>query len=182
MPSGVFDSTLLKHMWGTDELRAIFNDESRVQKWYDYEAALALSQAELGIIPQVAADEIAGKAKVGLRRSRSHRRRDPPHQAPAGAGAARPASDLRRRPRRIPALRPDHAGRARHRHDAADQSGACGVPARPASHRPRALPARRDVQGHADGGPHPRACRRCRSPSATSARSGSPRPGATISA
>jgi adenylosuccinate lyase len=66
MPSGVFDSTLLKHMWGTGELRAIFNDESRVQKWYDYEAALALSQAELGIIPQAAADEIAGKAKVSL--------------------------------------------------------------------------------------------------------------------
>src|SRR5262249_15267234 len=65
MPSGVFDSTLLKHLWGTDELRAVFNDESRVQKWYDYEAALALSQAELGIIPQDSADEIARKAKVG---------------------------------------------------------------------------------------------------------------------
>jgi len=66
MPSGVFDSTLLKHMWGTEELRAIFNDQSRVQKWYDYEAALALAQAELGIIPQAAADEIAGKAQVRL--------------------------------------------------------------------------------------------------------------------
>jgi adenylosuccinate lyase len=65
MPSGVFDSTLLKHMWGTDELRAVFNDENRVQKWYDYEAALALAQAELGIIPQAAAAEIAGKASVG---------------------------------------------------------------------------------------------------------------------
>ena len=65
MPSGVFDSILLKHMWGTDELRAVFNDENRVQKWYDYEAALALSQAELGIIPQAAAAEIAGKANVG---------------------------------------------------------------------------------------------------------------------
>ena len=65
MPSGVFDSTLLKHLWGTDELRAVFNDESRVQKWYDYEAALALSQAELGIIPQDAAEEIARKANVG---------------------------------------------------------------------------------------------------------------------
>jgi len=60
MPSGVFDSILLKHMWGTDELRAVFNDENRVQKWFDYEAALALSQAELGIIPQAAAVEIAG--------------------------------------------------------------------------------------------------------------------------
>jgi adenylosuccinate lyase len=64
MPSGVFDSTLLQHMWGTDELRAIFNDENRVQKWFDYEAALALSQAELGIIPAAAAVEIAAKAKV----------------------------------------------------------------------------------------------------------------------
>lgn len=65
MPSSVFDSVLLGHVWGTDELRAIFNDENRVQKWFDYEAALALSQAALGIIPQAAADEIARKAKVG---------------------------------------------------------------------------------------------------------------------
>src|SRR5215468_1334940 len=64
MPSGVFDSILLKDLWGTDELRAIFNDETRVQKWFDYEAALALAQAELGIIPQAAAAEIAAKAKV----------------------------------------------------------------------------------------------------------------------
>jgi adenylosuccinate lyase len=65
MPSGVFDSILLKHIWGTEELRAAFNDENRVQKWFDYEAALALSQAELGIIPAAAAAEIAAKAKVG---------------------------------------------------------------------------------------------------------------------
>jgi adenylosuccinate lyase len=65
MPSGVFDSILLKHMWGTEELRAVFNDENRVQQWYDYEAALALAQAELRIIPRAAAAEIAAKAKVG---------------------------------------------------------------------------------------------------------------------
>ena len=64
MPSGVFDSTLLRHLWGTEELRTLFGDENRVQKWYDYEAALALSQAELGIIPQAAAAEIAAKAKI----------------------------------------------------------------------------------------------------------------------
>src|SRR5581483_5493355 len=64
MPSGVFDSPLLRHIWSTDELGAIFNDEMRVQKWFDYEAALALSQAELGIIPEAAAREIAAKAKV----------------------------------------------------------------------------------------------------------------------
>jgi len=64
MPASVFDSLLLGHVWGTDELRAIFSDETRVQKWFDYEAALALAQAELGIIPKAAAQEIAAKAKV----------------------------------------------------------------------------------------------------------------------
>ncbi|HLH87072.1 MAG TPA: adenylosuccinate lyase [Xanthobacteraceae bacterium] len=64
MPTSVFDSYLLGSVWGTDELRAIFCDETRVQKWFDYEAALALAQAELGIIPKAAAAEIAAKAKV----------------------------------------------------------------------------------------------------------------------
>jgi adenylosuccinate lyase len=64
MASSVFDQILLKHLWGTDELRAIFCDENRVQKWYDFEAALALEQAELGIIPGAAAQEIAAQAKV----------------------------------------------------------------------------------------------------------------------
>ncbi len=64
MSTGVFDSPLLGHVWGTDELRAIFSDENRVQKWFDYEAALAAAQAELGIIPAAAAAEIAAKARV----------------------------------------------------------------------------------------------------------------------
>jgi len=65
MASGVFDDALIKHLWSTDELRAIFSDAARVQKWYDFEAALALEQAELGIIPKAAAQEIAAKAKIG---------------------------------------------------------------------------------------------------------------------
>ena len=64
MASGVFDDALIKHLWSTDELREIFNDRSRIQKWYDYEAAFALAQAELGIIPKEAADEIAANAKL----------------------------------------------------------------------------------------------------------------------
>lgn len=64
MASGVFDDALLKHIWGTEELRAIFNDRNRVQKWYDFEAALALEQGEMGIIPRAAAQEIAAKARV----------------------------------------------------------------------------------------------------------------------
>jgi adenylosuccinate lyase len=64
MASGIFDDALLKHLWSTDELRAIFCERNRVQKWYDFEAALALEQAELGIIPRAAAEEIAARAKV----------------------------------------------------------------------------------------------------------------------
>jgi adenylosuccinate lyase len=64
MGSGVFDDALVKHLWSSEELRAIFSDSNRVQKWFDYEAALALEQAELAIIPQEAAKEIAAKAKV----------------------------------------------------------------------------------------------------------------------
>ena len=64
MASGVFDDELIKHLWSTDELRAIFSYRNRVQKWYDYEAALALEQAELGIISAEAAQEIVRHAKV----------------------------------------------------------------------------------------------------------------------
>ena len=81
MASGVFDSILLQHVWGTEELRGVFNDDNRVQKWFDYEAALAVSQAELGIIPAAAATEIAAKhikdcgslLNVGLLRSQTVR-------------------------------------------------------------------------------------------------------------
>lgn len=64
MPVSVFDMQSLQHLWSTDELRAIFSEENRVQKWLDFEAALAASQAELGIIPAAAAREIAEKARV----------------------------------------------------------------------------------------------------------------------
>jgi len=64
MPVSVFDMQSLQHLWGTDELRTIFGEENRIQKWLDFEAALASAQAELGIIPAAAAKEIASKAKV----------------------------------------------------------------------------------------------------------------------
>jgi adenylosuccinate lyase len=64
MPVSVFDMQSLQHLWGTEELRAIFSEESRIQKWLDFEAALAAAQAELGIIPEAAAREIAEQATV----------------------------------------------------------------------------------------------------------------------
>ncbi|MBT2326587.1 adenylosuccinate lyase [Variovorax paradoxus] len=64
MPVSVFDMQSLQHLWGTDELRTIFGEENRVQKWLDFEAALAAAQAELGIIPVAAAQEIAMQAQI----------------------------------------------------------------------------------------------------------------------
>jgi 3-carboxy-cis,cis-muconate cycloisomerase len=46
-------------------MRRIFSDESRVQKYLDFEAALARAQARLGIIPQEAAAEIERHCGAG---------------------------------------------------------------------------------------------------------------------
>ncbi len=66
MGVSVFDSILLRQLWGTEELYAIFCDETKVQKWFDFEAALALEQAAMGIIPKAAADDIAAHCSVKL--------------------------------------------------------------------------------------------------------------------
>jgi len=47
-------------------VRALFTLEARWQAWLDVEAALALAEAELGIVPEAAAKEIAAKARLEL--------------------------------------------------------------------------------------------------------------------
>ena len=47
-------------------IRALYRQENRWQAWLDVEAALAKAQAELGIIPQPAADAIARAARLEL--------------------------------------------------------------------------------------------------------------------
>jgi adenylosuccinate lyase len=64
MPVSIVDSVIYGPAWGTDEMRAIFDDVPRTQAWLEIIAALALAQAELGIIPEAAAVEIAAKADV----------------------------------------------------------------------------------------------------------------------
>lgn len=64
MGTSVFDSVLLKNLWSTEEMRTIFSDKTRMQNWLDYEAALAIEQAELGLIPQKAAEVIVQSAKL----------------------------------------------------------------------------------------------------------------------
>ena len=64
MASNMIDSLLFKDVFSTKELRDIFDDSRIIQNWLDIEVALAQTQAELGIIPKEAAEEIEKKAKV----------------------------------------------------------------------------------------------------------------------
>jgi 3-carboxy-cis,cis-muconate cycloisomerase len=66
MGSTAVDSKIFGCLFSTEKMREIFSDTNLVQKWLDTEAALALAQAKLGIIPQEAATEIANKAKAEL--------------------------------------------------------------------------------------------------------------------
>ena len=58
------ESTLNDFYFTTEKMKFIFSDANKVQKQMDCEAALALVEAELEIIPQAAADEIVKKSKV----------------------------------------------------------------------------------------------------------------------
>ncbi|MFW5722843.1 MAG: hypothetical protein ACOCWT_06050, partial [Desulfohalobiaceae bacterium] len=64
MPAGILDSEFYKDGWSTEEMRAVFDDRRRYQRWLDIEAALARVQATLGIIPGPAAEEISAKARL----------------------------------------------------------------------------------------------------------------------
>lgn len=56
--SHIVDSRFFSRGYTTEEARRIFCDFRRLQRWLDVEAALAVSQAELGIIPRPAAEEL----------------------------------------------------------------------------------------------------------------------------
>jgi 3-carboxy-cis,cis-muconate cycloisomerase len=58
MPATIFDSDVFRNVFTTEAMRTVFSDESRVQKYLDFEAGLAKAQAKLGIIPKEAAEEI----------------------------------------------------------------------------------------------------------------------------
>lgn len=58
MPSTILDSAVFRDIFTTPAMRAVWSDENRVQKYLDFEKALAVAQARLRIIPQNACDEI----------------------------------------------------------------------------------------------------------------------------
>ena len=57
MSARITDSLSYAHLWGTPELRSVFEETERMQGWLDVLAALARAQAAEGQIPAEAADE-----------------------------------------------------------------------------------------------------------------------------
>lgn len=64
MASTAIDSAIFRDIFSSEAMRRVFSDEHRVQCYLDIEAALARAQAELGLIPQRAADEITAKCTL----------------------------------------------------------------------------------------------------------------------
>jgi adenylosuccinate lyase len=64
--SHIVDSRFYSSSYTTAEARQVFCDLRRLQRWLDVEAALALSQAELGAIPESAARELEKTARLDL--------------------------------------------------------------------------------------------------------------------
>jgi adenylosuccinate lyase len=64
MPSHPFDFEIQAHVFSTPEMTAIFAEQQRLSRWLEFEAALAATQADLGIIPAAAAAEIVARATI----------------------------------------------------------------------------------------------------------------------
>src|SRR5271169_18247 len=65
MPSTILDSAVFRDIFTTPAMRGVWSDETRVQKYLDFEAALARAQGNLGIIPKNAAAEIVRHCNAG---------------------------------------------------------------------------------------------------------------------
>ncbi len=66
MSSHAIDLITIGNNFGTPEMRALWDDKARIQKQLDTEAALALAEGRLGLIPQAAAEKIAAATDVSL--------------------------------------------------------------------------------------------------------------------
>ncbi|MEZ4671723.1 MAG: adenylosuccinate lyase [Anaerolineae bacterium] len=64
MAAHVIDSLFFKDLYGSEAMRAVFDDHNLLQKWLDYEAALARAEASLNLVPAEAAAEITRKARA----------------------------------------------------------------------------------------------------------------------
>ncbi|MGH7209851.1 MAG: 3-carboxy-cis,cis-muconate cycloisomerase, partial [Acetobacteraceae bacterium] len=62
MPTNPADGAILGTLYGSDAMRAVFDETAYFQRMLDVEAALARVQARLGIIPAEAAEAITAAA------------------------------------------------------------------------------------------------------------------------
>ncbi len=65
MPTNPADSPILGTLYGSDAMRAVFDEDAYFRRMLDVEAALAQVQGRLGIIPREAAAAIGDAAKNG---------------------------------------------------------------------------------------------------------------------
>src|SRR5258708_15992791 len=64
MPVHLADSLIYQNSWGTDELRALFDDVPRTRSWLEILAVLAETQAEFDVIPRDAAQLVASTCRT----------------------------------------------------------------------------------------------------------------------
>jgi len=58
------DGVLFKNAFGTEEMRDIFEEEAFIERFLEVEAALARAEAEAGVVPENASQEITEKASL----------------------------------------------------------------------------------------------------------------------
>ena len=51
MPTSAIDSAVFRHIFGTEQMRKVWSDENRTQRYLDIEGAPAQARANLGAIP-----------------------------------------------------------------------------------------------------------------------------------
>ncbi len=153
MPTSLIDSAVFRDIFSTEAMRRVFSDENRVQKYLDFEAALARAQGRLGIIPKEAEEEIVKHCNVAEIDFQKLKVADREDRLSGAAGGAAARGTVPRRAWRVVPLGRDHAGHYRQRHRDADPRGAGADRSKPRADFRRARGPRQEISRHADGGP-----------------------------
>ena len=64
LPATISDAAIFGNIFSTAEMRRVWSDENRTQKYLDIEASLARVQGRLGLIPREAAEEIVRHCRI----------------------------------------------------------------------------------------------------------------------
>src|SRR5574337_719305 len=64
MGASIIDSSIFGNIFSTEDMKYVWSDRNRTEKYLDIERALAVVQGRLGIIPQDAAEEIVKNCDI----------------------------------------------------------------------------------------------------------------------